>query len=255
MVNLSDQVLEKIEHDKIRPKPRREILLRRSVYWILVAILLVAGSLAASVAIFSMANTEWDMWALASGSGWQYFLIVFPYFWLIFFAGFIALAHFNLRHTRLGYRFSLVKAVVVYLGLTFFFGALFYSFGLGGKIEEKIAESAPYYHNLTGGRIVWDRPERGMLGGRIIELKEPSLFVLTDQNGMIWQVTVSGTTGANLQFIGSKIKMVGELVGTSSFRAVEIRSWCACGGCQKQTNVSCTNMTDACAVGGCACGL
>ena len=118
MVNISHQVLEKIEQDKIKPKPRLAFLLGNYAYWILVVLLLVLGAVSSSIVIFSMANTEWDLWAMAAGSGFKFFLTVLPYLWLVFFAGFVALAHFNLRHTKLGYRFSLFKATIVYLFIT-----------------------------------------------------------------------------------------------------------------------------------------
>lgn len=254
-MDLSQQVLDTIQKEQIKPRPRYAIFLRRSVYWTSVVILLGIGGVAASVVIFSIANAEWDLWAKSANSGWQYFFIIFPYFWLILFGGFVALAHFNLRHTRLGYRFSLIKAIFAYCVITLATGAALYNWGFGEKLETMIAESTPYYHNLQGGRLIWDRPEQGMLGGRIIEMPEPQRFILTDQNGMRWQVTVSGTTGAEFQFVGSNIKMVGDLAGTSSFRAIEIRSWCGCGGCQKQMAPSCGQAAGSCGAGAdCGCG-
>ncbi len=246
-MNLSQQILNKIQDEQIKPRSRYAFLLSHSVYWVLVVILLILGAVSASIAIFSLANTEWDLWAKAAGSGWYYFLIVLPYLWLIFFGGFIALAHFNLRHTRLGYRFSLFRAVVVFLSITIVVGSGLYWLGFGEKIEEKIAESTPYYYHLQGGRIIWDKPEKGMLGGKIIETVEPQRFILVDQSGFSWQVTVSGTNGSPYEYIGSKIKMLGQLVGTSSFQAVEIRSWCGCGGCQ-QMNAPCSNNNGVCPI-------
>ena len=98
------QVLQKIEKDNLQPRPRYALLLKRSVFWTLTGAALVAGSIAVSVAVFSLANTEWDVWSRATGSIWKYVFVVIPYFWLVIFTGFVLLAHYNLRHTKFGYR-------------------------------------------------------------------------------------------------------------------------------------------------------
>jgi hypothetical protein len=254
MTDLSQQVLETIEKEQIKPWPRYAIFLRRSVFWTFTVFALVIGGIAVSVTIFSIANAEWDLLQKNMG-GWKYFLLAVPYVWLVLFAGFVALAHFNLRHTKFGYRFSVLKAITVYLVVTIFAGSLMYRLGAGANIEELIAESNSYYHYLPGTRFIWSQPENGMLGGQIREIGEGRAFILVDQGGHEWQVTVSGTFSGQFEFPGAKIKMVGARIGTSSFQAVEIRSWCGCGGCEQQVAPACAHATATCGGGsGCGCG-
>lgn len=254
MTDLSQQVLETIQKEHIKPRPRYAIFLRRSVYWTVIVVALGLGASAASVTIFSIANAEWDLLQKTAGGGWKYFFLAVPYLWLVLFAGFVWLAHINLRHTKFGYRFSLVKAVAVYLVVTISAGSLMYRMGAGGQIEEMIAESNIYYHHLPGARYIWSQPESGMLGGQIREVGESHRFILVDQGGREWQVTVSGTFSGQFEFPGAKIKMVGSQIGTSSFQAIEIRSWCGCGGCEQQEAPACVHATATCGMGaGCGC--
>lgn len=254
MTDLSQQVLETIQKEQIKPRPRYAIFLQRSVYWTIIVVALGLGAIAASVTIFSIANAEWDLLQKNMG-GWKYLLLAVPYVWLVLFAGFVALAHYNLRHTKFGYRFSVLKAVVVYLVVTVSAGSLMYRLGAGASIEELIAESNSYYHYLPGTRFIWSQPENGMLGGQIREIGESRRFILVDQGGHEWQVTVSGTFSGQFEFPGAKIKMVGSQIGTSSFQAVEIRSWCGCGGCDQQVAPACAHATATCGMGeSCSCG-
>lgn len=253
-MDLSQQVLEKIEKENLRPKPRYTVFLKRSVFWSLTGVALIVGSIAVSVTIFSLANTEWDIWSRATGSAWKYAFIVIPYFWLAIFAGFILLAHYNLRHTKFGYRYSLPKIIIIYAAVTVVAGGAFYRLGLGHEIEEAIAESASFYSHLPGERMMWVMPDQGLLGGRVEKVVNEYVFSMTDQEGNVWQVTVSGTIGTDYAFPGAKVKIIGERFGTSSFNAVEIRSWCGCGGCDKQVAVTCGHATKTCGMGAlCGC--
>ena len=230
-MELSEQVLATIQKEHIKPRSRQVVFLYRSVYWGLVVVALGVGAVAYSITIFSLTNTEWDIWQRTLGGGWRVFLSALPYAWLVIFAGFVWFAYFSLRHTRFGYRFSLIKAILIYLIMTTALGALLYRAGIGGQLEEFVAEHAPYYYQLPGGHMIWQLPERGTLGGRIVHLTEPQNFILIDQNGFEWRVTVSGTMADDWNYEGAKIKIIGEKFGTSSFRALEVRSWCGCGGC------------------------
>ncbi|MCX6781719.1 MAG: hypothetical protein NTW66_01155 [Candidatus Magasanikbacteria bacterium] len=254
-MELSQQVLEKIEKENMHPSSRYAVFLKRSIFWSLTATALVVGSIAVSITFFSIANAEWDLWSRATGSVWKYVFFIFPYFWLLIFVGFILLAHYNLRHTKYGYRFTLSKVIIIYVVSTVVLGGVFYRLGLGHMIEESIADSTSFYHHLQGDRMMWVMPDQGLLGGKVEGIDDLYNFILTDQDGRRWQVAVSGTIGVEYTVLGAKIKIIGERFGTSSFRAVEIRSWCGCGGCDQQVAPACAHATATCGAGsGCGCG-
>ncbi len=252
-MDLSKQVLEQIEKQNIHPRSRYAVFLRRSIFWAFTALALMIGSIAVSITIFSIANVEWDLWARATSSSWRYVLFIFPYFWLVIFVGFILFAHYNLRHTKYGYRFTLSKVIIIYIVSTVILGGTFFRLGLGHEIEELIADSAPFYHHLQGERMMWVMPEQGLLGGRVENIDGPYNFILTDLDGVRWQISVSGTIGVEYTFPGAKIKIIGEKFGTSSFQAAEIRSWCGCSGCNKESNTACMHVSGTC-LGGSLCG-
>jgi hypothetical protein len=244
-MDLSQQVLEKIEKNKIQPLPRYKILLKRSVFWSLTILALLLGSLSASVTIFVLANAEWDIWSKVTGSIWHYVFLVFPYFWLIIFIGFVLLAYYNLRHTKYGYRYPLFKIVIGYALVTIILGNGFYRFGLGAKIEELMIGSTNFYAYLPSERQVWIKTDLGLLGGLVADTDGVRNFLLTDQTGQVWQVSVTGTANLNHIFPGAKVKIIGEQSGTSSFWALEIRTWCGCGGCERNTRQACGNNPEA----------
>lgn len=237
------KVINKINQEEIQPIAKEIIIFKQVIIWIMLGILLLLGALSASVIVFLLANTEWDLWHKIGMSNWQYVFLVLPYIWLIIFAAFIYLAQYNFRHTRTGYKISILKIIIIFLAATFFFGGIMYQFKVGQMIEDNVADSFDSYYKFYGGRLIWDKPEMGMVGGQIIAILDDSHLILKDQGGVEWQVKIMDLNNIDDYSVGLKIKIIGQVVGDNIFEATEIKSWCGCGGCK-------TNIRSGCGDGG-----
>lgn len=245
--DISNKVLEKIHDEHLKPKPALNFLLRRSVFWALTILSLLVGGLAFGSTYFSVMNQEWDLWPRLSGSLFAFVLLVAPYFWLILFAGFIALAYFNLRHTKFGYRWRFGLVIAAYLLATVAIGIGVYYSGLSEKLEKALSQSTSIYHHLNYGQGMWTRADKGLLAGQVVSVSG-SAFVLKDLNQNEWTVEFGSSSNKNIVTVGAYLKLIGSQVSTSIFSADEIRQWCGCGGCAKQPT-PCGMSEQTCSVG------
>ena len=223
---LSQEVLKKIEEKHIKPKPRWTFLLKDYAVWILGALALFSGGLAFAVVIYMVKNNDWEVYKNINGSLPQFVVLTMPYFWLIFLAVFILVAHYNFKHTKTGYRYRLPAVIGVSIVLSIGLGGFLYGAGVGRAIDDVLSENAPgFYRVFVNRRLdMWARPERGLLLGLITTVNNPQEFELLDFERRTW--AVSAFDAAMPPFIkiesGGRIKMIGEKTGENAFHAVMI---------------------------------
>jgi len=91
--NISQKVLEAIKNQKIVPKPKWTFLLKENLMWAFGIASLIVGGLAFAVIIHMVRNNDWDVYQDISGGLLQFILLTLPYFWIVFLALFIFIAH------------------------------------------------------------------------------------------------------------------------------------------------------------------
>jgi hypothetical protein len=159
----------------------------------------------------------------------EFILGTMPYFWLVGFIVFLLISYYYLKHTKTGYRYEFAKVVALNLSLTFLCGCILYSLGAGKRFEDAFAERAPFYHDWREHqREMWQRPERGVIVGRVISIdEEGNLFELDDPRRDTWTVDASHA-GYAFGFVlqeGYMVKVFGIASGDHYFTAVEVRPW------------------------------
>lgn len=236
MKDLSQEILKKIKHDKIQPKPRWQFLLKDVFVWGLGGISLVIGSLASSVVIYMILNNDWEEYMHLSDSLFEFIFITLPYFWLLLLVLFIIIVEYNIRNTKKGYKLNLP---VLTFGTVFFsvlFGAFLYSAGIGKAIDNKLAENIPTYDkffNKDNQRMkMWMRPEKGVLMGVIVTMDDERYFRISDFRDEVWNIFAEEAilpSQMEIQ-IGYGVKLIGENYespfpvneGEKSFKATKI---------------------------------
>lgn len=232
MGKLCDKVLSRIKEEKIKPKPRWQFLLKNYFVWLAFAVSVLVGAISFCVIIFFFFSNDWDIYKYLKVNPFQHFIFSLPYLWIIVLLAFLALAYYNYKHTKSGYRcetyvilgLSILASVI--LGLLFHFGL-----GMGEKIDNHLSNNLPVYsrlHAYCNRQNIWSQPEKGLLGGKIKEIIGDNEFKLEDFKGLVWQIEEDEEVLMPAGFVvavGRKVKLVGEKRAERYFWAKEIRPW------------------------------
>jgi hypothetical protein len=231
MEKFGDKILSKIKEEKIEPKPKWQFLLRDCFIWLVFLVSLLVGAVAFCVSLYIFTTNDWDLYKYLHTTLVGHIFISIPYIWIILLVIFILIANYNFKHTKKGYRHE----VYVVFGFSFLgsliLGYFLHSLGMGEGIEKNLASSLPFYEKMTccGNRKdIWDQPEKGLLGGEIMELLDEENFELKDFHGMIWLVRENkNILEYRPLFIqsGKQVKIIGEKKEPAVFWAKEIRPW------------------------------
>jgi len=227
----SQKVLEKIKEEKIEPKPRWQFLLKDYFIWLTFGISLLVGGLAFCVMLLIILDNDWDIYRYLEISPLEHFLISLPYIWILLLLLFLAVAYYNYRYTKKGYCCNAFTILALSVFGSIILGTFFHALGLGGKIDRTLSRNFSFYqkiHCCCHRKDIWTQPEKGLLGGKIIGIKNVSNFDLEDFSGFIWQVEKNEQTllrGPILVEIEEEVKLIGKKKEEKVFRAFEIRPW------------------------------
>ena len=228
MNDISKNVLKEIRERKLRPYPRWHFLFRRSVIWTIFFISILLGSLSAGIVIFRIKNAEWDLYQYLNDNVTAFLLLIIPYFWLLFLAGFSFLAYNYFRRTERGYRFRTFGVVICGVVISIIGGILLFSTGLPEYTESAFYNKVPFYRALQEHKQrVWVAPDEGLLAGKIVKVISDQAVLLEDLTGNTWSVDISGAIwrGNLSPREDIKIKVIGKRDEERRYVAKEIRPW------------------------------
>jgi hypothetical protein len=234
MTKLSEGIVGKIKQDNIAPAPRWHFLLKSYVFWGLLVISILLGSLSFSVIAHLVAIGDFDIFLYLQKNIMTSVVMLLPYFWLMSLAIFALVAYYNWKHTRLGYRFKrrwiFISSVVISTTL----GSIFYAFGMGNAIDRIMVRALPFYDlsKHSARNELWLQPENGLIMGKIVSVDDATnQITIQDVQGNNWNIDENEI----LPMIGEPIrkgkivKVVGKKSGKNNFTAKEVRR---CGDCQ-----------------------
>ncbi len=228
---LAARILERIEGDRLKPRPRWEFVFKNYVFWTLGAIAVALGAFAFAAAVFEVQNAGWNLAAATHPDFLTFFLAVAPFLWVIALALFVVLGYANIRRTRRGYRYPLAVIALGAVLTSVALGSGLYAAGLGGEIEESLGTHLPFYRPILAEEHEWWlAPQKGLLGGTVLSLASSTrMFVLKDFSGRVWNVDTSDLRGNDLIVLsrGGTVRIVGvPTTATSSvFHACFVFPW------------------------------
>jgi len=245
MTNISEEVLNRIKENHIKPRGRWEFLLKKYFVWALSILFVVVGGLATSVVIHLLNTNDWDLYRNVSDSFWTFLLLTLPYFWILLFIIFAFVVSYNIRHTNKGYNYPLSVIIIISITASIALGGAFYNFGFGHKLDRTLtAATGPYNRVFCHNTVVWQRPAAGMIVGEIVGV-EKQVCYLIDMDGNQWEVSFDRANFPPSYSLmpGDRVKVMGEIVGPGRIRAFEIRPFeikpTECGCKQKDVKDSC----------------
>lgn len=225
MVNIINNVLDKIKQRDIKPKSRFSFLAKNYAFWLAAIISIIIGAVTISVMLFVILNQDWELMERVGGF-WPFVVRILPFFWLVIFVLFSIIVFFEVRQAEGGYKYNMPIILVGYVAASALFGSILYACGAGNVIERSFVDHAPFYADIVRPRHeMWQHPEKGMLVGKIYDL-DPELLELLDVKNESWNIDIK-----NLKIppripeleVGMMVRFFGEVVGEHEFRAETVR--------------------------------
>ncbi len=142
MDNLSQEIIHKIEARNIQPKPRWQFLLKRSVFWFFAIISVAVGGLAVSVIIATFIDYDPSARTVPLVED---ILQTIPFIWVMVFGLFIALAYYGIRHTKTGYRYSLLKIFSMVILASILLGIFLNALDASQNIQDYFSSGILHY--------------------------------------------------------------------------------------------------------------
>jgi hypothetical protein len=237
MKDLGDRVLSQIDRDKIEPIPRSHFLLKFFLKWLVISIAVCLGSVAIGIILFHIGHLDHELLSFYARSLWKFFLIMFPLFWTVVVVLATSFAIVKFRELPKGHRYHPLQLLLAYLLLIGILGAGLNQLGLSDYLDQKISGHLPAYESWERKKIViWNRPDLGLLAGKIFSLESDHQFILTDMLGKNWPVNHSQAIwrGRLHPREGILIKLSGKVEG-DLFIAKEVRPWKGRGARSKKS--------------------
>jgi hypothetical protein len=228
MNDISKETLRKIKDQGIRPHTKGYFFLKRSTVWGLFCFSLVLGSIASSAVIFQMNNAEWALFKHFRHSIIEFILLTIPFLWILFLIGFTIGAFFYFRQTQGGYRYRTITVVTLSILLSIIGGTVMNIAGLSERIESVFEENIPFYRGVGYcNKMIWMSPDKGLLAGTIVAVKEEGIIELKDLDGKTWRINTNEAIwrGRLSSAPDLEIKLIGVRTGEDGFIASEVRPW------------------------------
>jgi len=239
MEEVSKNTLQKIKKENIKPIPKWQFLLKDSLVWGLFVLNLILGSIGFAISLYILGNNDVLLDSSLVTNAWEWMILSIPLAWILLTALFLFIAYYNFKHTSGGYRFTVVKILLMNIVVSILLGVAINGSGLSQKLNTIFSDNIPFYnHTMDLRSEVWMRPESGYLAGTIVEIdSDAKILKLEDLNSNLWDIQYQDAIVKErvvLEF-GEEIKIVGKRLSDEVFDASEIRPWVG-NGRQMQEN-------------------
>ena len=239
MEEVSKNTLQQIKKENIKPIPKWQFLLKDSLVWGLFAINLILGSIGFAISLYILGSNDVLLDTSLVKNAWEWIILSIPIAWILLTILFVFIAYYNFKHTKEGYRFTVVKIFIINIVVSVVLGVVINGLGLSQKLNTIFSDHIPFYnHTMDLRSDIWMRPESGYLAGTIVDINsDTKILKIEDLKGKIWDILYQDATvkGRVVLELGEEIKIVGNAVSDNVFEASEIRPWVG-NGRQMQEN-------------------
>lgn len=225
MSKISKSVLEKINKEHVKPKPKWWFAAMHVGMWVAIAFSVLVGSLAMGVLIHEFSGAEWTHVARLNKDGVPGFLLMLPYIWFGALALTLFLSYQLFAHTKKGYKhqpYAIVGATAI---ISVLLGTGLYVTRTAERFEAVMIERVPPYAEYMRGRErLLAAPEHGVLAGVIIDEQNGVVIVVNDIERREWEVDISMAKYRPRDVeVGHAVLAVGEKTGEFLFVADDIK--------------------------------
>lgn len=221
MNSLSEKILEEIHSKKITPRSRWYFLTKEWILWFACGVVTLLGAVAFSIVLFFLFNVNWKVRYFLEMSQWKILFQMMPLLWVVLFVGLFILSLFHAHQTKRGYRYHRI-IIFSTLGISFVLGIFIYQMGMAHIVESIVGSHIPRYQTLLERKAqMWHRPEEGLLGGQIVAIENPKIFVLRDRYLVVWNIEHNFQENSFVE-VGRIVRVEGEMKREGYFEAHSI---------------------------------
>jgi hypothetical protein len=227
MSKLSKNVIEKIHEKDIKPLPKWMFILGHIAVWVLFVLSILIGSAAVALGLYKLfVVNDWGILGRLPGGPVGGFLLVLPYMWILIMGLMVFVAYKLFEKTEKGYKVSPWIILALSIGASFVLGSLMFANRSAEGMENFMREKVPPYREYQEFREkVWHAPEKGILPGRILSIKNDSMIIMDDMSGTKWKVDISNAQIPPFMklTVDDVVIAVGSVEGKAKFTAEGIR--------------------------------
>jgi len=227
--HVSDSFWSTIEKNHITPIPRWRFILKQLTLWILVATLAIVSSLAGSVALYISLNHDFTIthdYTITLLHDYPLLISIImsmPWSWLVLIVLFFLLVFTAVSRSKKGYSFGITRIVAGLLLAIIPITTVFYASGIGRSTHWYLSENySEYYHLVNGNEQDWSHPDKGRLGGRIVNYNEKEqVMILKSFANELWQIDLKNAKvdSDTLLVAGNYVKVAGIQTTSNCFLA------------------------------------
>lgn len=228
---LCDRVLSRIEGEDIKPCPRWKFWCRYFGIWVLWAVSVAIGAIAVAVMVYVANHARFALYEATHETPLSFFVEILPYVWIVCFFLMGALAYYNMRHTRHGYRYPFWQVLGSSALFSVIGGLALHFAGVGYLIDTSLGHGMPTYPSMEHKEMkMWQMPKEGRLVGVFSEEKSKDMvYEIVDTNGDEWSITVTELREPDLELLksGNSVRILGTTTNASTqqFHACGVFPW------------------------------
>lgn len=226
-LKLCQKIWDKMEDNNLKPISKWRFKMKEIMNWFLFFISILIGSLSFGIILLELFSREWDIYTRLTDSFAEYLFGVLPYFWILFLIASIIFGYYQFMNTEKGYQYSIAMILTYSVAISMFLGVMLYAFNLSHWVYNLSQEYIPDQAYVINQRDVWNKPEVGLIGGRLLRFVNENKIELDSFKQGIWIVDLSEVElhGPPILIPGKLIKVLGEIINEKEFKAIEIRPW------------------------------
>jgi hypothetical protein len=231
--DLKSQILTKIESEAVVPRSRLFFNGCQLGLWLLWLLTALIGAAAIAVTLFIFSYQNFAMYEITHPNFFDFVMDIVPLLWFLVIISTLALAVFNVRHTKSGYRYPLWQIISSSLLLSVIGGLSLHVFGMGFTLDKKLGLITSHYESQERfEQKMWQQPEKGRLVGHLTEgeavLPVPYI-IFTDIKDNQWQMNIDDLNIDDINNLNSqkKVRILGidNSGAVLSFHACAVFPW------------------------------
>lgn len=226
MNNISKSIIDKIKKSGLKPKPKWQFILWHILLWAVFVLSIILGSLAFAMILGALFSTHWDLLPYIGGGPVKGFFLVLPYIWLAALVLILFTANVLFKKTKHGYRIKPAYVVIASILISFCIGLGLYASRAHNFVERSVRENIkPYAVMQERMEKMWSAPDKGVIAGKIVEIKSDAIFMLNAVTGDLWKVNIQKGAKGFPPKVGLSVIVLGKKIGENEFLAKGIRPW------------------------------